>query len=734
MTASNLDPRSPEFVDMLQKLSTAIAFLSDHPDILDAEKYRLWLDKLQTRAVSLVGRAMRDLLDGAGKKCRDIIQQKLYAKAQEKGADDQPLESTPLYQKFRGLSYRMKELSHVLFEGGLSKRDLGTNSQDDSSPRYHHHSKQQRLYEMRHSAKATLTEVKRAYAVLRMELLVPFVKDAWLAALAQARTPLHTAGGHQSLMHAGSGTNLASIVEHRDSKRVPAAPVGANDKHHLSLSVALRQVFAILVRVAQLEHQLFESLFALEAQQKVSTPSSGGPLASSSLSRVPSFRQPNPSLSSSSSSSHGHVSSHMSESDLNELAQIVEAAGNVTRDFLRPLIIKESSVDELCRVVSVLSEDMRAQLSVLPVPPTVLRLLLINLDTTVNDAKERLTYCAETKLRQEVQLFEPLPSHLAYPDILEALEEKKKSILTNGGDDGGHAASTSTATLSPQEIYQTWFPPMRQTLSLLSKLYGVVAPPVFEDFARRSIEACVRTLRSGADGVKRTHPVIHGDLFLVRHLLILREQLAPFDIKLQSIEKQLDFASTGLAIQELWVHQARNLWRFDQQNGFLQFAKQGLPTMQELHTDAKKELDEALRKSCLSFKLSAVKMLLGPLDAFLAKVAAFLGDIPYQSLANNNNGNNQRPSVVNGNQPVTPTADGTEDGAAATQRPSSLATRTPVLTTEQKNLLKNQSFVRPERLKECLEQVQHLITQRMPDIKDLVKVRSLPSLPFYVSG
>lgn len=30
-----------------------------------------------------------------------------------------------------------------------------------------------------------------------------------------------------------------------------------------------------------------------------------------------------------------------------------------------------------------------------------------------------MLYSAEMKIRQEVQMFEPLPSHLAYPDILE---------------------------------------------------------------------------------------------------------------------------------------------------------------------------------------------------------------------------------------------------------------------------------------------------------------------------
>lgn len=87
------------------------------------------------------------------------------------------------------------------------------------------------------------------------------------------------------------------------------------------------------------------------------------------------------------------------------------------------------------------------------------------------------------------------------------------------------------------DISRTWYPPLRHTLSLLSLLFGVVDPAVFEDLARRGVAALIESLTRGAVGVRRWRDQLHGDLFLVRHLLILREQLLPFDISLQSIEK-----------------------------------------------------------------------------------------------------------------------------------------------------------------------------------------------------
>ena len=125
-------------------------------------------------------------------------------------------------------------------------------------------------------------------------------------------------------------------------------------------------------------------------------------------------------------------------------------------DYFRPLIIHENNVDELCRVVNALSDDIKAQIEglfpflSLPSPSSsftsphssstynkpeserpknLLRTLSRGLDKTVSDAQERLSYCAEIKMRVEVQFFEPLPSHLAYPGIIEAQEEKKAARL-----------------------------------------------------------------------------------------------------------------------------------------------------------------------------------------------------------------------------------------------------------------------------------------------------------------
>ena len=213
---------------------------------------------------------------------------------------------------------------------------------------------------------------------------------------------------------------------------------------------------------------------------------------------------------------------------------------------------------------------------------------------------------------------------LAYPDVLSnaaAASEPKNEISENMGDNDNDSKtkSNSVAQRGIDDVSRTWFPTLKHTLALLSKLYGVVEMNVFEDFARRGVLLCVNSLRSGADKVKRKGSPLHGDLFLVRHLLILREQLIPFEIRLHTVEKQLDWSGTRVAMNNM-LYNTRTMLRFDTANAFLQLAWDGIPGLQETEVDAKRDLDNILKSSCGSLKQNALKTILGPMDGFLAKV------------------------------------------------------------------------------------------------------------------
>ena len=610
------DPRSPEFQAALVRLSKALSFLNDHNDFLDSDRYQKWLLQLQNRATSLIAQSMKELLDNAYKACVDVIAKQF--KANNKG-EEQPLEAAPIYQKFRGLGFRMRELSALLYISSSSstKRNKSRSISHDNVS-----SDDVNESDILHTASDILKDVKNSYVEIRIQLLMPYIRQ---------------------------------IVSHIDSSSDKTS-TSNND----SLSPGIRQAYALLLRISQLEFQLAETLFnAVDNNVK--------------------YRQgqllPTDVYSNSSSNlitPLANMQCKTSKSDYSEIKLVVQNVSNAINDKLRPLIIREVDIDELCRVITTLAEDVKTQITAMTIPKILTTQLLTGLELIVSDTQERLVYCAELKLRQEIQMFEPTSDNLAYPDILERFHSEY---------DAG--------TTKPIDITKTWYPPLHRTLSLLSKLYGVVDMSVFENYARRSVEMCVKSLKIGSDKIKRinNNSVIHGDLFLVRHLLVLREQLIPFEIRLQGTDRILDYKPTVSALQHLASH-TRSLFRFDIANGLLLFAWDGIPALQEMQVDAKKELDNVLKNACISLKQNTIKLVLSALDGFLSKVVAFTGDIPI------NNENNRMLAADNAS--------------------------TPLLSSEATNTLKSQAFMRPERIKEMLDTMSSSCVSSIVIIKNLL--------------
>jgi hypothetical protein len=274
-----IDPRSPEFKNILIKISDAFKSLNEnkHNRFKDHDKYQRWLEQLYQRATSLIARSMRELLESTGATCVEMYHTNNKLKKKNL-AQDQPLESSPIYQKFRGLGFRLRELSALLTSddrsgitrvagqvsgaiawepsyssqrffsknqgyGRQSYSYSGTEDEDDitDDSQYHHHHQQQ----------GVLEEVKQGYVILRNSLLAPVVRDA-LAALITSST-------NTTSTNTSSGSGQGQVV---------------------SLCPYVRQAFSLLLTLAQMELQLFDSLFSTPRDNSSSSSSSTDELSS----------------------------------------------------------------------------------------------------------------------------------------------------------------------------------------------------------------------------------------------------------------------------------------------------------------------------------------------------------------------------------------------------------------------------------------------------------------------
>jgi hypothetical protein len=307
------------------------------------------------------------------------------------------------------------------------------------------------------------------------------------------------------------------------------------------------------------------------------------------------------------------------------------------------------------------------------------------------------------------------------------------------------------------DISATWYPPLLNTLSLLSKLYGCLEIKIFEHFASQLIFFCLSSLRKGSEKIKqnggRTGGVggtvsgssvnwgeINGDLFLIRHLLILREQLIPFNIKLQKKNLNLDFLPSKKALNSFLINNMKNIVNFNNSNNsnngsgsaggvytggsetvgygngpqtnngyfynssFFQLAREGLPNIIEKEILIKKDLDLDLKNACQALKDSVLKKIFAGMDSFLAKIGAFAGDF--------------------WNTPPAPAAStGTLSIPINANHSQSQSGQLPLLPADARESLKKQDFMKIERVREMLGNVQETVVLTAPEFMISMKVR-----------
>ena len=95
----------------------------------------------------------------------------------------------------------------------------------------------------------------------------------------------------------------------------------------------------------------------------------------------------------------------------------------------------------------------------------------------------------------------------------------------------------------------------------------------------------------------------------------------------------------------------------------------------------------------MSFKQNTLKLLLNPITTFLTKVEAYAGDLPISN-TNTNHSN----MLLNSD----------EDSM--------------LLSLEKRNSLKSQGFVKPEKIKDLLENSQQLCLESVPELREYLKV------------
>ncbi|EDO40929.1 predicted protein [Nematostella vectensis] len=295
------------------------------------------------------------------------------------------------------------------------------------------------------------------------------------------------------------------------------------------------------------------------------------------------------------------------------LDTLLEGLCNSLYDCLRPVIIHMNHMETLAQLCTILKVEMIE--GHVQQKGEELAAFEVIIDQMTEDVQERLVYRAQAYFQTDILMYSPAPGDLAYPDklLIDLSDDQSETEI------GGRKKSSSELPAAPADLQGMWYPTVRRTIVCLSKLDRCISKETFEGLSQEALSACIKSLKIASALITKRKDPINGHLFLIKHLLILREQIAAFDVDFAVKEVSLDFSKMRTAAYGLWS-KSGHIFSLNSSNAILDFLLEGAPQLTESYLDSKKEVDRELRVVCEQFIQQVSESFISPLSAFIESV------------------------------------------------------------------------------------------------------------------
>lgn len=333
-----------------------------------------------------------------------------------------------------------------------------------------------------------------------------------------------------------------------------------------------------------------------------------------------------------------------------QLNEFLEGLCNILYDVLRPLIIHIPHLETLAELCSILKIEMIDE-HIRNSPESLAAFESVAVQM-LQDVQERLVYRTHIYIRTDILSYNPAPGDLAYPEKLEMMEsiaeslmqqgsmsrsESRSSIVSLGSTTSQEVANINASALeqagsevssvrsrfvvaSPADLHGMWYPTVRRTLVCLSKLYRCLDRSIFQGLSQDALAMCTQSLSNASQAISKNKTALDGQLFEIKHLLILREQIAPFQVEFSIKETSIDFSKVRYAARAL-LQKKSQLFALNSTNSLLEFLLQGTPQVTEHFVDSKKDVDNHLKFVCEEFIAHVSDLLVRPLKIFLEQAS-----------------------------------------------------------------------------------------------------------------
>ncbi|KAH8869086.1 Conserved oligomeric Golgi complex subunit 3 [Schistosoma japonicum] len=363
---------------------------------------------------------------------------------------------------------------------------------------------------------------------------------------------------------------------------------------------------------------------------------------------------------------------HMCEDEMR--FQMLQKLCRCLYDAVRPLIIHINHVEILSELCDILKYELLQyddpQKTITNSPDMMAFTDLCSM--LLADIQERLVFRAHIYIKSQIFGFVPSPGDLSYPEKLEMMNDIAESISVptnsnNSSDQKNESAESEAVTsgtdssesnqqkasttsdlviqpgpnmsLAPADLHGMWYPTVRRTLVCLSKLSRCLDANSFRGLAQECVSMCVLSLVKASESISLRRTTIDGQLFLIKHLLILREQMVPFGIEFLVKETSLDFSPYKNVARSIWEHKGSGLFSLTKENALLRFLLE-TPNAIDIELDSRRQLDSQLKYTCELLIEQQIMLLTGEIPNFLKRAhsilaapGARLADQPFASVS-----------------------------------------------------------------------------------------------------
>ncbi|ODV90658.1 hypothetical protein CANCADRAFT_108993 [Tortispora caseinolytica NRRL Y-17796] len=290
-----------------------------------------------------------------------------------------------------------------------------------------------------------------------------------------------------------------------------------------------------------------------------------------------------------------------------EFYDYLQALSSPLNDSLRYKVLHEQNIDVLCELCRLLqSHDSRDNRSIDPAVSSKEDVGSVDFSSitlpTLQDVQSRLIFRTMAFMDRDILRYNVKP------------EDVRLSGVSNLKPDGD---TPPTEQSNPEGVSISLYgayPPLRRAVRVLSQIYMLVDSVVFDDLAHQIVHICIESLLKASLISQKIDGKEQSYLFIIKHLLILKDQIVAFDISTVRPESDLDFSEIAMTFQEIMQSGG-----FFTAEGLKRLARSGIPKLVKNMPDARLELDGRLRETINNYTDAISERLCQPLKMELSK-------------------------------------------------------------------------------------------------------------------